>query len=313
MKASELNMKKVLKVIGIVLLLFISLIVLLIVKAAITPMVPKDYTQTVSAGGAIEEKYLKIGPYQVSHYEEAANDILKKYQVFYPSELTGSGKTYPAVVFVNGTGVPASKYTALFEHLASWGFIVIGSEDKESWSGTSSDQCLDFLIQQVENQDSIFYQKIDFDNIGISGHSQGGVGVFNAITELEHSTMYKTAVALSPTHEEQAISVNWHYDLTQIKVPLLLLAGTQGDFETQLVIPFEKMTAMYDKIPSSKVMARKTGCEHGEMLYYADGYVTAWLMWQLQGDAEAGAAFIGTHPEILDNALYQDVKISLDS
>lgn len=306
-------MKKVLRVIGIVFLLFIILIVLLIVKATITPMVPKDYTQTVSTGGAIEEKYLEIGPCQVSHYEEAANDILKKYQVYYPSELVDSSKTYPAVVFVNGTGVPASKYTALFEHLASWGFIVIGSEDKESWSGTSSDQCLDFLIQQAENQDSIFYQKIDFDNIGISGHSQGGVGVFNAITEQEHSAMYKTAVALSPTHEEQATALSWHYDLTQIKVPLLLLAGTQGDFETQLVIPFEKMTAMYDKIPSSKVMARKTGCEHGEMLYSADGYVTAWLIWQLQGDTEAGAAFIGTHPEILDNALYQDIKISLDS
>ncbi len=305
-------MKKVLKLIGIVLLLFIILIVLLLVKAAATPMVPKDYTQTVSTGGAIEAKYLKIGPCEISCYEEPANDILEKYQVYYPLEMLDSGKTYPAVVFVNGTGVPASKYTALFEHLASWGFIVIGSEDKESWSGTSSDQCLDFLIRQAENPDSIFYQKIDFENIGISGHSQGGVGVFNAITEQEHSAMYKTAVALSPTHEEQAIALNWHYDLTRIKVPLLLLAGTQGDFETKLVIPFEKMTAMYDKISSGKVMARKTGCEHGEMLYYADGYVTAWLMWQLQGDTEAGAAFIGERPEILYNALYQDIKITLD-
>ncbi len=95
-------------------------------------------------------------------------------------------------------------------------------------------------------------------------------------------------------------------------VPLLLLAGTQGDFETKLVIPFEKMTAVYDKISSGKVMARKTGCEHGEMLYYADGYVTAWMMRQLQGDTEAGAAFIGERPEILYNALYQDIKITLD-
>jgi len=29
-------------------------------------------------------------------------------------------------------------------------------------------------------------------------------------------------------------------------------------------------------------MTRKKGCEHGQMLYSADGYVTAWFMWQLK-------------------------------
>ena len=38
---------------------------------------------------------------------------------------------------------------------------------------------------------------------------------------------------------------------------------------------------------------RRIGAEHGQMLYIADGYVTAWFMWQLQGDEEASKAFIG--------------------
>ncbi len=298
---------------GIISLAFIFLIVLIIVKGAITPMAPKDYTQTVPTGGALEEKYLQAGPSEVTCYKESIDDNLKEYRIYYPTDLTNSDKVYPAVIFANGTGVPASKYIALFEHLASWGFIVIGNEDKESWPGTSSDQCLNFLIEQAEQQDSKFYKKIDFNNIGISGHSQGGVGVFNAITELQHSAVYKTAVALSPTNEEQAIKLNWHYDLTRINIPILMIAGTQGDFETKMVIPIEKMVAMFEKIPSSKIMMRKTGYEHGEMLYSADGYVTAWFMWQLQEDLDAGAAFTGEVPEILNNDLYQDVKIALIS
>ena len=91
-----------------------------------------------------------------------------------------------------------------------------------------------------------------------------------------------------------------------------MIAGTNGDFETQSVIPIEKMTEMYNKIPSTKVMMRRIGAEHGQMLYSADGYVTAWLMWQLQGDKEASKAFVGDNAEINRNKLYQDIQISVN-
>ena len=42
------------------------------------------------------------------------------------------------------------------------------------------------------------------------------------------------------------------------------------------------------------------------MLYYADGYVTAWFMWHLRGDEEAAKAFVGDHAELMGNSLYQD-------
>ena len=129
----------------------------------------------------------------------------------------------------------------------------------------------------------------------------------------KHKDEYKTAVALSPTHEETALAFGWNYDLTKINIPILMIAGTEGDFETKLVLSIEKMVDMYEKIPSSKVMMRRVGAEHGQMLYMADGYVTAWFMWQLQGDEEASKAFLGDNPEILTNELYQDQKINLDN
>ena len=68
---------------------------------------------------------------------------------------------------------------------------------------------------------------------------------------------------------------------------------------------------MFEKIPSPKIMARKIDMTHDDMLYKADGYVTAWFMWQLQGDENAATAFIGNDPEILKNPLYQDQKTTL--
>ncbi len=69
---------------------------------------------------------------------------------------------------------------------------------------------------------------------------------------------------------------------------------------------------MFEKIASPKIMARRTDMTHDDMLYKADGYVTAWFMWQLKGDENAATAFIGEKPEILQNPLYQDQKVALE-
>ena len=58
-------------------------------------------------------------------------------------------------------------------------------------------------------------------------------------------------------------------------------------------------------------MARRKDIGHGEMLYYGDGYVTAWFMWHLQGDVEAAKAFVGNNAEILTNPFYQDQQIAV--
>jgi len=56
-----------------------------------------------------------------------------------------------------------------------------------------------------------------------------------------------------------------------------------------------------------KVMARRNDADHGQMLYYADGYVTAWFMYYLQGD-EGANAFFGENAEMAHNSLYQDYR-----
>ena len=220
--------KKVLKVVGIVLLVIIVLVALLLIKGALTPAVPKDYTETVKTGGEIEAKYLKNGSFEVKYYEQKVDDDFAKYEVWYPSEMTDSSNKYPVLVVLNGTGVKASKYKTQFEHFASWGFVVIGTEEEEAWDGEAADSSLAFLIQQNENKDSLFYQKLDFDNVGVVGHSQGGAGVFNTVSVQDNSSVYKTAVSLSPTNEELADNLGWHYDVTKIHIPIIIFAGTKA-------------------------------------------------------------------------------------
>ena len=304
-------MRKVLKVIGIILLIIVLLIAaglgFLYYVIYHAPMVPKEYWNEIKTGGTIEANYLARGEYEVAYIEEKADEPVNKYVIYYPEELEQD--KYPVVVVVNGTGVFANKEKPLFEHLASWGFIVIGNHDGSTWSGKSADLTLEYLLRLNEDESSIFYQKIDTENIGITGHSQGGVGVFNAITEQRHGDLYKAAVSLSPTNKKLAHDLEWDYDAAQIDTPVLLLSGAGGGDDW--VVTGEQLEEIYNDVSGSKVMLRRKDTPHGEMLYAANGYVTAWFMYWLQADREAGKAFWGDAPEIAANPLYQDPKIRL--
>lgn len=119
---------KILKWVGILILAIVLLMAILLFILSKKPFVPNNYTKTVKTGGELEVKYLAMGQYDVKQTEADAPKDWGKFTTYYPAEMETADKTYPVVVMVNGTGVYASKYPALFNHLASWGFIVIGNE-----------------------------------------------------------------------------------------------------------------------------------------------------------------------------------------
>lgn len=303
-------MKKVLKIAGIVILIVILAVVLLVggllVLMAVTPAVPNDYTKRVETGGGLESGYLAMGEHEVKYIEAAAPGEWKKFEAYYPAELEKSTDKYPIVVFANGTGIYASKYKALFRHLASWGFIVLGNEDPSTVTGASAEATLVWLLEQNEDPDSVFYRKADTEHIGISGHSQGGVAVFNAVSEQPHGDLYTCAVSLSPTEWALAMAIGLNYDPGKMSVPTLVLASAEND-----VISPEGVKGLFDTIPADTVTALRFGMDHGKMLYSGDGYVTAWFMWQLRGDQEAARVFIGEDPELMRNERYGDRHIRI--
>lgn len=293
-------------IIGIVLLTLFVLIVAFLIYNSKKPVAPTNYTQTVETGGEIEAKYMANGIYEVSYFEEPVLQGFGKYVIYYPTEMESTDKIWPVVVVANGSGCKASKYPALFEHLASWGFIVIGTEEEYDWNGFASEMCVRHLnrlneIEIVNDKDNPFRGKVDLDNVGITGHSQGGIGVINAVTAQEHKDIYKVAVSLSPTNKELAHNLEWDYDATKITAPILILGGDNDWVATK-----EQFKSIYDDIPGEKCMALRKGTEHNSMLYSGDGYVTAWFMYWLQGDEYAGTAFFGENAEICSNAYWQD-------
>jgi dienelactone hydrolase len=273
----------------------------------------KGYNQKIETGGELEKKYLLGGDLKIKKTTYQDEDPIKTISVFYPEELENSNKKYPMILVMNGTGGKASKYEAMFEMYASWGFIVVGTQDKGTGTGKTTVRVLNDMLARNEDSSSEFYHKVDVENIGLTGFSQGGAGVFNVLTKYDEAKYIKAAAPLSPVSEYMtAKTTDYTYDSALVKCPIMILAGTEGEFELETVIPIKLLNEQYDKITSPKVMARRNGANHDEMVYISGGYVVAWMKWQLQGDEEAAKVFVGEKPELLDNKLYQGQRIDLE-
>ncbi len=302
-----------LKTVGIVLLSIIVLVAGILIYSFKKPAVSKNYVKNQVCDGDIEQKYSQYGSFEYKSkvYEAGTeNDKLRHYKVWYPTE---SG-TYPLVLMVNGTGVPYPKYEAIFEHLASWGFVVIGNDYETSWDGAAASETLNFALSNKE-----LSSMIDENNIAIGGHSQGGAGTFNAITDFDNSRKYKCAFVLSPTSNPLAVALKWShhtgeeneygYDLSKVSIPVFMTAG-DGKWDAETISPLEEMKNIFDAIPGnvSVVMARLKNTDHSDVLRKSDGYVTAWLMYHLKNDADAGCAFYSETPELSTNAMWIDFQ-----
>lgn len=270
--------------------------------------VQPNYAEKYNPVFVIEKTYAQKGKFAVTSQVFPSNhEKFKTFKIWYPTDLANNNKRYPVIVSANGTGFPYQKYEPVLERLASWGFVVIGNDDPDSWSGLSSSLSLDKLTALNADKNSVFFGKLNTQNAGIVGHSQGGVAVFNTLTKQPNRTNYKAGIALSPTNLELAKGLKWDYDPSLTKTPIMLLSGEGGGDDW--VVTGEQLRAIYQLINSEKVMMRRKKTGHGETLYASDGYVTAWFMWKLQNDNHAAQAFTGAKAEILHNPLYTDVKI----
>lgn len=318
--ASE--MKKFLKVIGIIFLVIVLIVVVFFVilqikthKTLNDPRLPENYYESIPTGGDLEKKYLGKGGFAVEHTAvKSDNKSIKNIYIYYPAELKTSGKTYPLVMVVNGSQTPAKTYLPYFERLATWGFIVVGNDDPQPGTGETASITLDYVLNESEIKDSI-----DRNNMGVAGYSQGGAGAINAVTKFDNSGLYKTLFTGSAAYPMLALTQGWEYDPTDIAVSYFMTAstGTSDDMgvadantEYAGVSPLQALKEIYNTLPDSldKVRGRCVNAEHGDMQLRTDSYMTAWMLWQLQGDENAAKVFVGDNAEILTNALWQDIE-----
>lgn len=307
-------MEKVFRIIVIGLFVIVILIGLLLfwLKIASTrPMVKSSYWNSVQTGGTIEAAYTCPGEHAVCSVQIPVEDRRWSHvSIWYPEDMVRSGEKYPLIVMANGTGVQDARYEPVFEHAASWGFIVIGNDDPSSGLGDSSAESLDLMLTLTRDPSSIFYQKVDEERIGIAGHSQGGVAVIHALYRFDNASLYRAAYTASATTETMIRAWNltdFTYDISKVTVPILMVAGT-GKTDAETISPLSDMEANFAAASAPTIIARRKEADHGEMLYVPSGYMVAWFRFTLMGDANAAKAFVGDDAELLTNTQWQDVQ-----
>lgn len=215
---------------------------------------------------------------------------------------------------MNGSETPAKVYLPFFERLASWGFIVVGNDDPQTGNGDTASVTLDDVLNNSE-----LSQRVDTDNIGTAGYSQGGAGALGAVTKHDNGKMYKTIFTGSAAYPLLANNMGWTYDPSAIEIPYFMTSATGNsddrgvdDINSEFggVAPLASLIDIYNEMSDNvfKIRARVVGAEHEDIQVKTDGYMTAWMLYQLQDDEEAGSVFIGETAEISNNANWQDIE-----
>ena len=89
--------------------------------------------------------------------------------------------------------------------------------------------------------------------------------------------MIKAIFSASPTNMTMAQALQWDYNPSLISIPVFFVSS-MGNGDENLVVSGTQLQEIFDAVPDTvtKVMARRTDAEHGDMLSVADGYMTAW-------------------------------------
>ncbi|GGG53746.1 poly(ethylene terephthalate) hydrolase family protein [Paenibacillus radicis (ex Gao et al. 2016)] len=286
-------------IIGALGIVFVAILAFSIASYFLINSVPAKF-----AAGSIEAKYAAAGALEVETAVITDEQGENLYKIYYPSLLD---TTYPLIAWGNGTGALPANYDGLFQHLASWGFVIIDTYNTTTGTGKEIVESITYMLDENDNPASLFYQKIQADQIAAAGHSQGSTGVINAHNHFERGAEIKTVVSIA-LPELKYCDPEDVYDTSAIKVPFLVLGGTR-DF---IISPSDSNNlAVSDAnpdIPAMMAMAKgaahtaieKDGGQHR-------GYLTAWMRYRLMNDSEAMVAFEGKDAEIVVNKRWKDV------
>ena len=265
---------------------------------SLTPDVRRSYNQKpVPSEG--ENLFRSNGPQAVERYSFDGIDV------FYPAKAKAGG--YPLVAMVNGTGIKACSYRPIFEHLASWGFVVAGNDDTYSWSGEKTAAMIERVLEMA-NDGGILSGKIDTDKIGVAGHSQGSIGAINTLSLCER---IKCLVIASVPNKWLADKLRWPYSVSDIRVPTFLAAGTRP-FE-RFISPLSSVKSLSQSFPLNTPLACGilSRVEHRFVLHESDAYLTAWFRLWFYDDARARKIFVGDEAEILHNPRWQNCSTKI--
>jgi hypothetical protein len=255
--------------------------------AVVAPATPAAEAATAAKTNAVEDHYTSAGPWVVVTTEVAAADGLT-YRIAHPRDLGRGAFKHPILIWGNGSNATPDLYTGVFRQLASWGFVVIGSSDRQQGDGRTMLAALQYLVAANLDPASKFFGVLDPTEVGALGHSQGAGGAVNAAN---HSGgLVDTAVPIN-LPDSRYVQGKGAFSVADLPTPTLFLGGsTDGLFSTT-----SGLCSYYQHAPRAALGILR-GADHLAIQRSGNGYLgylTAWMMWNLQHDAYAGSAFVG--------------------
>jgi hypothetical protein len=275
--------------------------------------------------GEIEKKYYEEGPWRdvtVRETDGPCDSAGNKCLLVYPTNLGTNGFKHPIVAYGNGTNADPIEAAYFLKHLASWGFVIAGSEDKQTLPGITILDSVKFLIAADSNTSRIFLNKLDVSQIGAVGYSQGAFGVISAM--IKSPGLIKTIIPIElpakswcnpacPDPDVRNLTQGSIFFVTGSADPISPATQPPGSTSEQSI------EAYYDAVPDNLMKVRGTliGPSHNDISGQPDcgaatgsgcvvgvygylGYPTAWLMYHLRGDDYARGAFVEETGEIFN-------------
>lgn len=270
----------------------------------------------------IELKYYANGPWAVtvSIGWNCCDSAGNKFDLYYPSSPAPPTGGFPILTWGNGTNSTSNNYSYFLKHMASWGFVVIATQDGNTGVGQTILDAANFAIGQNTKPGSVLQNQLNTGQVGAFGHSQGATGAINAMKK--SAGIIKTAMPIElPAQIFCSTPQNCADTSTLTQGSIFLIDGS-------LDIPFspptqpasatglQSLAAYYDATPAGIIKAKGTliGPSHADVegsptcstvalgcvlgVYGYLGYPTAWMRFQLQNDSYAHGAFVNGSGEL---------------
>src|SRR5574344_183131 len=238
------------------------------------------------------DDYEKGGPFKTKQITGGAHD---GDIIVMPENLTADpNKIHGVIIWGPGGGTKPDAYGQVTGQLASYGFVVYGTW-QSGGSGDEMTAAIDWLEKQNKDPNSVFYQKLKLDKVGVSGHSMGGLNSEPALVKDKR-------VATALLCNSGAFGGTGGLDKNTAGKPAGIIHGREG---------MERSNAEADyanaKGPAWISMMHKDGVEmgHGSGPWEGADAVCAWMRWQIGGDSTIRKDFLGNGGKYNNNGIWQ--------
>jgi hypothetical protein len=271
--------------------------------------------------GPIEQNFYANGSWAVTVQTGTlcCDSLGNKFDLYYPTNLGANGFKHPILTWGNGSFGKAGDLDYFLKHMASWGFVIIATEDNMTGPGQTILDAANFLVAANADPAGIFHNKLDITQIGAFGHSQGAGGAINAL--IKSAGKIKTVIPIELPAQIWCSTPPNCIDTSHLTTGSVFFVDGSLDPvspPTQLATAtgLQSIDAYYNAVPATVPKLKGTligpthnditgqpDCHHAQQpclfgVYGYLGYPTAWMMDRLQGNAAAHAAFVTTTGEI---------------